>query len=166
MHNQSNTPAISPLRQRLIDDMNLRHFGHETQRNYLRDVGRLASFLGRSPDTATADDLRRFQIWQQSEGVPVPTMNSIVSALRFFFNITVDHPDLARRLVRLAQPRKLPVVLSREEVTRLPSPKDQVVLAPSLAACFGHLDGELTPKNEALRRVVLEGREGQVRSLG
>ncbi|MCY0148544.1 phage integrase N-terminal SAM-like domain-containing protein [Hoeflea sp. G2-23] len=79
MHNQSNTTAISPFRQRLIDDMNLRHFGHETQRNYLRDVGRLASFLGRSPDTATADDLRRFQIWQQSEGVPVPTMNSIVS---------------------------------------------------------------------------------------
>lgn len=113
MHNQSNTPAISPLRQRLIDDMKLRHFGHETQRNYLRDVGRLASFLG-----------------------------------------------------RLAQPHKLLAVLSREEVTRLPSPKNQVVLAPSLAACFGHLDGELTPKNEALRRVVLEGREGQVRSLG
>ncbi|MGC4023831.1 MAG: phage integrase N-terminal SAM-like domain-containing protein [Mesorhizobium sp.] len=119
MHNQLNSPAISPLRQRLIDDMNLRHFGHETQRNYLRDIGRLANFLGRSPDTATVDDLRRFQIWQQSEGVPVPTMNSVVSALRFFFNTTVDRPDLARRLVRLAHPRKLPVVLSREEVTRL-----------------------------------------------
>ncbi|GAA5619847.1 hypothetical protein Brsp03_04016 [Brucella sp. NBRC 12951] len=88
MHNQLNSPAISPLRQRLIDDMNLRHFGHKTQRNYLRDIGRLASFLGSPPDTASVDDLRRFQIWQQSEGVPVTTMNSDVSALRFFFNTT------------------------------------------------------------------------------
>ena len=110
---------ISPLRQRLIDDMNMRRFSRETQRNYLRDVGRLASFLGRPPDTATADDLRRFQIEQQEDGVPVPTMNSIVSALRFFFTHTVDRPDLARKLVRLAHPRKLPVVLSRDEVARL-----------------------------------------------
>ena len=92
---------ISPLRQRLIDDMNMRRFSRETQRNYLRDIGRLATFLGRSPDTATADDLRRFQIEQQEDGVPVPTMNSIVSALRFFFTQTLDRPDLARRLVRL-----------------------------------------------------------------
>lgn len=59
---------ISPLRQRLIDDMNLRRFSRETQRNYLRDIGRLATFLGRSPDTATIDDLRRFQIEQQDDG--------------------------------------------------------------------------------------------------
>jgi integrase/recombinase XerD len=110
---------ISPLRQRLIDDMNMRRFSYETQRNYIRDIGRLATFLGRSPDKATADDLRRFQIEQQDDGVPVPTMNSIVSALRFFFTQTVDRPDLARRLVRLAHPRKLPVVLSRDEVARL-----------------------------------------------
>ena len=110
---------ISPLRQRLIDDMNMRRFSGETQRNYLRDIGRLATFLGCSPDTATADDLRRFQIEQQEDGVPVPTMNSIVSALRFFFTQTVDRPDLARKLVRLAHPRKLPVVLSRDEVARL-----------------------------------------------
>ena len=113
------THPISPLRQRLIDDMNMRRFSRETQRNYLRDIGRLATFLGRSPDTATADDLRRFQIEQQEDGVPVPTMNSIVSALRFFFTHTLDRPDLARRLVRLAHPRKLPVVLSRDEVARL-----------------------------------------------
>ncbi|MGO4832269.1 site-specific integrase [Rhizobiaceae sp. 2RAB30] len=100
---------ISPLRQRLIDDMNMRRFSGETQRNYLRDIGRLATFLGRSPDTATTDDLRRFQIEQQDDGVPVPTMNSIVSALRFFFTHTVDRPDLARKLVRLAQPCDLMV---------------------------------------------------------
>jgi integrase/recombinase XerD len=113
------TAAISPLRQRLIDDMNMRRFSRETQRNYVRDVGRFATFLGRSPDKATADDLRRFQIEQQDAGVPTPTMNSIVSALRFFFTQTIDRPDLARKLVRVAHPRNLPVVLSREEVARL-----------------------------------------------
>jgi len=110
---------VSPLRQRLVDDMAMRRFSRETQRNYVRDVGRFATFLGRRPDTATADDLRRFQVEQQDAGTPVPTMNSIVSALRFFFTRTVDRPDLARKLVRLARPRKLPVVLSRDEVARL-----------------------------------------------
>jgi integrase/recombinase XerD len=113
------TASVSPLRQRLIDDMTMRHFSRETQRNYIRDVGRFATFLGRPPDTATADDLRRFQIEQREGGVPVPTMNSIVAALRFFFNYTIDRPDLARRLVRIKQMRKLPVVLSRDEIARL-----------------------------------------------
>lgn len=115
----TSTVPVSPLRQRLIDDMNLRHFSRETQRNYVRDVGRFATFLGRPPDTATAEDLRRFQIEQREGGMPVPTMNSIVSALRFLFTHTLDRPDLARRLVRMKQMRKLPVVLSRDEVARL-----------------------------------------------
>jgi site-specific recombinase XerD len=111
--------AISPLRQRLIDDMNMRRFSRSTQHNYIRDVGRFATFLGRSPATATAEDVRRFQIEQRDAGVPTPTMNSIVSALRFFFTVTIDRPDLARRLIRTAHPRNLPVVLSRDEVARL-----------------------------------------------
>src|ERR1700710_2451538 len=115
MHHPILDAAISPLRQRLIDDMNMRRFSRETQRNYIRDVGRFATFLGRSPHTATADDLRRFQIEQREAGVPTPTMNSIVSALRFFFTSTLDRPDLARRLVRGTHPRNLPVGLSREE---------------------------------------------------
>ena len=81
---------ISPLRQRLIDDMSMRRFSRQTQRNYLRDVGRFAAFLRRPPDLATAEDLRRFQVEQQDAGVPVPTINSIVSALRFFFTHTID----------------------------------------------------------------------------
>src|SRR3546814_11341457 len=67
---------ISPLRQRLLDDMAMRRFGPETQRNYLRDVGRFATWLGRSPHTASAEEVRQFQIDQQQAGVPVPTMNS------------------------------------------------------------------------------------------
>ena len=77
---------------------------------------RLPRRTGRWP---TADDLRRFQVWQQDDGVPVPTMNSTVSALRFFFTVTLDRPDLSRKLVRLRYPRKLPSVLSAEEVARL-----------------------------------------------
>ena len=109
------TAAISPLRQRMIDDMSVRRFSRATQRNYVRDVGRFATFLGRSPDTATPEDVRQFQIEQREAGVPTPTMNSIVSALRFFFTQTIDRPDLARKLVRAAHPRNLPVVLSRDE---------------------------------------------------
>src|ERR1700742_5319980 len=113
------TAAISPLRQRMIDDMTVRGFSPMTQRNYIRDVSRFATFLGRSPDTATPEDVRQFQIDQREAGVPTPTMNSIVSALRFFFTQTIDRPDLARKLVRAAHPRNLPVVLSRDEVARL-----------------------------------------------
>jgi site-specific recombinase XerD len=110
---------ISPLRQRLIEDMNMRRFSRATQRNYIRDVGRFATFLRRPPDTATADDLRRFQVEQRDAGLPAPTMNSIVAALRFFFTHTLDRPDLARKLFRVSYPRKLPVVLSPDEVARL-----------------------------------------------
>src|ERR1700730_7010815 len=122
--------AISSLRQRLIDDMNVRRSSRRTQRNYIRDVGRFATFLRRSPDTATADDIRRFQIEQRDLGVPTPTMNSIVSALRFFFTYPVDRPDLARRLIRVAHPRNLPVVLSRDEVARLLNPPPQAPGGP------------------------------------
>ena len=111
--------AASPLRRRLIEDMTMRRFSHETQRNYIRDVGRFATWLGRSPHTALAEDLRRFQIEQQDAGVPAPTMNSIVAALRFFFTHTLDRPDLARKLVRTAHARKIPVVLTLEEMKRL-----------------------------------------------
>ena len=89
MNETIRTAAISPLRQCMIDDMNVRRFSQETQRNYIRDVGRFATFLGHSPATATADDVRRFQIEQRDAGVPTPTMNSIVSALRFFFTHTI-----------------------------------------------------------------------------
>jgi site-specific recombinase XerD len=119
MNDELSTAPISPLRRRLIDDMNMRRFSPATQRNYIRDVGRFASFLGRAPDTATAEDLRRFQIEQRETGVPAPTMNSIISALRFLFTHTLDRPDLARKLVRVTHPRNLPIVLSPDEVARL-----------------------------------------------
>ena len=112
-------PPMSTLRRRLLEDMHMRRFSRATQRNFIRDVGRFASFLGRPPDTATPDDIRRFQVEQRDTGTPAPTMNSIVATLRFFFTHTLDRPDLARKLFRVTHPRKLPVVLSTDEVARL-----------------------------------------------
>jgi site-specific recombinase XerD len=101
-------------------------------------VKSFAAFLGRSPDRATAEDLRRFQLHQTQAGLQPPGINSAVSALRFFFTVMLDRPDLARRLTLVRQPRKLPLVLSLEEVCDLrvttgPSPSDR---ARSVAA-FG-----------------------------
>src|SRR6478609_4986418 len=137
MHDLLPAPAISPLRQRLIEEMNLRRFSHETQRNYLRDVGRLATFLGRRLDTASAQELRRFQVEQRQAGVSVPTLNGTVSALRFFFTHALDRPDLARRLVRLAYPRTLPVVLSHAEVARLLAATTCLKHQAALAVAYG-----------------------------
>ncbi len=77
---------INPLRQRMLDDMNIRRFTPDTQRDYIRSVKKLAAFLGRSPDTATAEDLRAFQLHLTEAGVQPPTINATVTVLRFFFS--------------------------------------------------------------------------------
>jgi integrase/recombinase XerD len=109
----------TPLRQRMIADMHLRGFAEKTRKEYIRCVCRFAAFLGRSPDTAAADDVRRFQVHQATTGMTPQTINTSVSALRFFFTTTLDRPDLSRKLVIVRQTRKLPTVLSQQEVIRL-----------------------------------------------
>ncbi len=113
------TTASGSLRERFVADMTVRGFTDKTRNDYIRTVAGFAAFLGRPPSTATAEDIRRFQIAQSERGMNPPAMNSTVAALRFFFNHTVDRPDLARKLIRLRYPRKLPVVLSSDEVARL-----------------------------------------------
>src|ERR1700752_1438701 len=108
---------VSALRQRMLEDMAMRGLRSDTQHDYVRVVRSFAAFLGQPPDTATAEDIRRFQVHQGE--VQPPTINCSVSALRFFFTITLDRPDLSRRLVLARFPRKLPAVLSVEEVGRL-----------------------------------------------
>jgi site-specific recombinase XerD len=103
----------------MLEDMAMRGLREDTQRDYIRFMKSFAGFLGRSPDTATAEDIRRFQVHQHESGAQPPTINSSVSALRFFFTVTLDRPDLSRRLVLVRHPRKLPAVLSVEEVGRL-----------------------------------------------
>ena len=129
---------ISPLRRRMLDDMTMRRFTPDTQRDYIRAVKKLAAFLGRSPDTATAEDLRAFQLHLTATGVRPPTINAIVTVLRFFFKVTLDHPDITRHLVFVYEPRKLPRVLSPEEVLRLleaaANPKHKAALSVAYGA--------------------------------
>jgi site-specific recombinase XerD len=118
---------ISPLRRRMIEDMTVRGFGEKTQNDYIRHVKNFTIFLGRSPDTATPEDLRAYQLHQREKGVQPPTMNGTVAALRFLFRTTCDQPDHCRHLRIVKQPQKLPVVLTPEEVLLLlesaPGPK-------------------------------------------
>ena len=107
------------LRERFVEDMTVQGFTDKTRHDYIRTVAGFAAFLERSPSTATAEDIRRFQIHQSERGMNAPAMNSAVAALRFFFNYTADRPDLARKLIRLRYPRKLPNVLSPDETARL-----------------------------------------------
>ena len=129
---------ISPLRQRMLEDMSLRGFTPDTQRDYIRAVKKLAAFLGRSPDTATAEDLRAFQLHLTATGVQPPTINATVTVLRFFFKVTLDRPETTRRLVFVYEPRKLPRVLPPEEVLRLleaaPGPKHKAALSVAYGA--------------------------------
>src|ERR1700680_4225315 len=138
MTSQSSNRPVSPLRARMIEDMSVRGFSEKTHSDYIRSVRAFAAFIGRSPDTATVEDLRRFQLHQTQIGMQPPSINSAVAALRFFFNVTLDRPDLARRLTIVREPRRLPAVLSVEEVTLLlqaaPGPKYKAALATAYGA--------------------------------
>jgi integrase/recombinase XerD len=133
-----NGQTISPLRRRMIEDMTVRKFVEKTQKDYIRHVKGLTIFLDRSPDTATAEDLRLYQLHLTENGVRAPSVNSAVSALRFFFCITLDRPEVTKRLTFVAEPRKIPVVLSPEEVTRFleaaPGPKYKAAFSAAYGA--------------------------------
>ena len=122
----------------MLEDMAMRGLREETQRNYIMFVRGFAAFLKRSPETATAEDIRRFQVHQAESGVQPPTINGSVSALRFLFTVTLDRPDLSRRFVLARHARKLPNVLSVEEVGRLlaaaPGPKHKAALGTAYGA--------------------------------
>jgi len=89
---------ISPLRQRMIDDMTARRLEEATQREYVRRVRNFGTFLRRSPDAATSDDVRLFQVHMAKQQIGAPTINSAISALRFFFDVPLERPDLVRHL--------------------------------------------------------------------
>ncbi len=129
--------SAGTLRERFVADMTVRGFSAKTQHDYLRTIAGFASFLDRSPSTTTAEDIRRFQIGQSERGMNAPGMNSAVAALRFFFNHTVDRPDLARKLIRLRYPRKLPVVLSPDEAGRLIAATTCLKYRAALSVAYG-----------------------------
>ena len=111
--------TISPLRQRMIDDMTLRKLNPRTQEAYTRSVIKLTRFLGHSPDSASPDDLRRFQLHLAQNGVSNKTINATITGMRFFFQVTLDDHQALCKMSTAREPRKLPVVLSPDEVKRL-----------------------------------------------
>ncbi len=132
-----NNKSISPLRQRMIEDMTLRKLAPGTQTAYIRGVKKFTRFLGRSPDNANAEDLRRYQLHMVASGVSRTSLNAQVTALRFFFGVTVGRAEVTSKMSSVRQPRKLPVVLSAEEVTRLLQAAPGIRSQAALSVAYG-----------------------------
>jgi integrase/recombinase XerD len=128
---------ISPLRRRMIEDMTIRKFAPRTQEGYIRAVKGFSAFLGGSPDRASFEDLRRYQLHLVASGAGAPTINHTVTALRFLFIVTLRKPRLVARLPFIRQPRKLPIVLSPEEVARLLDAAPSLKYKAALSVAYG-----------------------------
>jgi site-specific recombinase XerD len=127
----------SPLRQRMIDDMRMRQLSPKTQDTYLHIVREFARFLGRSPDTATVEDLRRYQLHLVDHGTSPVSLNHAITGLKFFFEVTLDRPELMVRMHPVRVPRTLPVVLSPDEVRRLIEAAGNLKHQTALSVAYG-----------------------------
>jgi len=113
------TEKISALRRRMIEDMTARQLSSDSQRSHIRSCKRFAAFLGRSPETATRDDIRRFQLHLAEEAVSISTRNAVMSGVKFLFRVTLRRLDLTEEIYYLSEPQRVPVILSVNEVKRL-----------------------------------------------
>ena len=113
------TDTVSPLRQRMIEDMSSRKLCAHTQRGHIHSCKRLAAFLKRSPETVTCEDLRRFQLHLAETEMSICNRNRIMTGVRFLFRVTLRRLDLAAEIYHLREPEKLPLVMSADEVKRL-----------------------------------------------
>jgi len=129
--------ATSPLRRRMIEDMTIRKLAPKTQEGYIRTIKNFAAFLGRSPDTASPEEVRRFQLHLAENGAQAPILNHTVSALRFFFRVTLKRHDIIEHTRFIREPRKLPVVLSPEEVARLLNAAPGLKYKAALSVAYG-----------------------------
>lgn len=136
-HHTPSTQTISPLRQRMIEDMTMRKLKASTQTGYLRSVTRLARFLGHSPHTATAEELRCFQLDLVNQGATSGTINALLSGLHFLFDITLNQPDVLRNMSTIYQPRKLPAVLSQQEIKQLLDAAVSLKYKAALSTAYG-----------------------------
>jgi integrase/recombinase XerD len=129
--------ALSPLRRRMIEDMTIRKLAPKTQSSYIRAVRNFTVFLGRSPDQASVEDLRRYQLHLASSGVATPSLNATVTALRFFFAVTLGRSAVTERMPFVREPRKLPVILSPEEVARFLEAAPGLKYRAALSVAYG-----------------------------
>jgi site-specific recombinase XerD len=121
----------------MIEDMRLRKLEPKTQSAYVRAVRKLAAFIGRSPDTASAEDLRRFQLHMVDSGASPITLNATIVGLNFFFSITLDREDVMAKMQSVRVPQRLPVILSKEEVTRLLGAVGHIKHQTALSLAYG-----------------------------
>jgi site-specific recombinase XerD len=128
---------VSPLRRRMIEDMTLRKFGPRTQQGYIRAVKGFSAFFGASPDRASFEDVRRYQLHLVSSGAGVPTINHALTALRFLFMVTLRKHDVVAELPFIREPRRLPVVLSPQEVARLLDAAPGLKYKAALSVAYG-----------------------------
>jgi site-specific recombinase XerD len=131
------TRPISLLRQRMIDDMTARQLGPRTQQGYIRSCKRFAAFLGRSPETATADDICRFQLDLVESGVTISNRNGIVTGVKFLFRVTLRRHDLAAELFQIRKLRKISQVMSLDEIERLLAAAKTLKLRAMLSLAYG-----------------------------
>jgi integrase/recombinase XerD len=133
------TPSqdVSPLRRRMMDDMRMRRLAPSTQANYLRIVREFSVFLGRAPDTATVEDLRRYQLHLVDSGVSPISLNAAITGLKFFFATTLGREELMAKMRPIYLPRTLPVILSRDEVGRLIAAAANLKHQTALAVAYG-----------------------------
>jgi len=129
---------LSPLRRRMIEDMTIRNMSPATQRSYVSAVSKFSRYFGRSPDKLTLDDVHAFQVHLVSTGISWPGLNQIVCALRFFYGVTLGEAAVPERIPYAREPRKLPIVLSADEVVRfleaVSSLKSRAALTTAYAA--------------------------------
>lgn len=133
----SSTQTISPLRQRMLDDMRMRKLSDKTQTAYIRAVRRLTCFLGHAPDNATVEELRRFQLYLVDQGTSPITLNATITGLKFFFDVTLDRGELMAKMQTVYVPRTLPIVLSREEVAHLIAAAGNLKWQTALSVAYG-----------------------------
>jgi len=133
----TSTQGISPLRQRMIEDMRMRKLSTKTQSAYIRAVRHFARFLGHSPDTASAEDLRRYQLHCVDRGVSPITLNATITGLKFFFEVTLDRVELMAKMRPVRVAHTLPVILSREEVGRLIEAVGNLKHRTALSVAYG-----------------------------
>jgi integrase/recombinase XerD len=129
--------TVSPLRQRMLDDMRMRKLSEKTQSHYIRWVRRFTAFVGRAPDTATVEDLRRFQLHLVDSGTSPVSLNAAITALKFFFEVTLGQGELMAKMQPVRLPHTLPVVLSRDEVARLIAAASNLKHQTALSVAYG-----------------------------
>jgi integrase/recombinase XerD len=134
---ETSTPSGSPLRQRMLEDMHMRQLAPKTQDAYIRAVYKLAAFTKKSPDAASAEDLRRFQLHLVDAGTSPITLNATITGLTFFYCVTLERPDVMAKMQSVRVPHKLPVVLSREEVARLLGAVGHIKHQTALSVAYG-----------------------------